>query len=112
MKKFFAVVAAALVIALLLWAALRMEQAHRQLRVTELLPKRTLFVAEVPDCNKAREQWHGSDLYAIWREPAVQAWLQKSLTQLQRNRHDEQTLEEFLHLRSDRHLSRAHLDRE
>ena len=98
MKKFFAVVGAALVIALILWAALRMEQAHRQLRVTELLPKRTIFVAEVPDCNKAREQWHGSDLYAIWREPALQAWLQKSLPQLRRNGHEEQTLKEFLQL--------------
>ncbi|HEY2801490.1 MAG TPA: hypothetical protein VGI85_12900 [Chthoniobacterales bacterium] len=98
MKKFFAVVAAALVIALILWAALRMEQAHRQLRVTELLPKRTILVAEVPDCDKAREQWHGSDVYAIWREPAVQGWLQKSLTQLRRSGQEEQTLKEFLHL--------------
>ncbi len=98
MKKFFGVLLAALVIAIGLWVALRVEQAHRQLTVAELLPKTTLLLAHAPDLGKTRQEWRASDLYAIWQEPTVQAWLQKPLAQFARNHRGRQTLEDFLQL--------------
>ncbi|HEY5036681.1 MAG TPA: DUF3352 domain-containing protein, partial [Chthoniobacterales bacterium] len=73
-------------------------QANRALAVAELLPKTTLFLAEVPDFRNAREQWRSSDLHAIWREPAVQDWLQKPFGRLQQNQHGRQMFDDFLRL--------------
>lgn len=98
MKKFLAVVTAALVIALALWVALRVQQANRQMKVAELLPKTTLVFAHVPDFKRTREQWHASDLYALWQEPAVQAWLQKPLAELAKKRGGRPSLAEFFQL--------------
>ncbi|MBA3961869.1 MAG: hypothetical protein H0X40_08215 [Chthoniobacterales bacterium] len=98
MKKFLVVVSAALVIALVLVLILRVQQANRTLRVTELLPKTTLVMAQVVDCKKAREQWHTSDLYALWQEPALQAWLEKPLADLAKKRGNDETLHQFLGL--------------
>ncbi|MBA3830901.1 MAG: hypothetical protein H0X34_03200 [Chthoniobacterales bacterium] len=98
MKKFFAVVAAALVIALALWVALRVQQANRQMKVTELLPKATLILTHVSDFKQTREQWHASDLYALWQEPALQAWLQKPLAELTKKRDGRPSFAEFLQL--------------
>ncbi len=98
MKKFLGVLAAALVIALALWVALRVQQANRAMKATELLPRSTLLLAEIPDFQSTREHWHASDLYALWREPAVQAWLQEPLARLARKRGNDQTLSEFLKL--------------
>jgi hypothetical protein len=98
MKKFFGVLLAALVIALLLWVALRVAQAHRRVSVEELLPKTTLLLAHAPDPKKTREEWHESDLYAIWREATVQAWLREPLAQLNWNHRGGETLNEFLQL--------------
>ncbi|CAN5623412.1 hypothetical protein BH18VER1_BH18VER1_16930 [soil metagenome] len=47
--------------------------------VTALLPKETLALVHVPDFGRTREQWHETDLYKLWREPAVQEFLQKPL---------------------------------
>ncbi|MDQ6861130.1 MAG: hypothetical protein M3032_08250 [Verrucomicrobiota bacterium] len=47
--------------------------------VTALLPKETVALFHVPDVREARAQWHTSDLYKLWREPEVQAFLQKPL---------------------------------
>lgn len=47
--------------------------------ITALLPKETLALVHLPDFHKTRDQWHQSDLYKLWREPAVQDFLQKPL---------------------------------
>ena len=52
----------------------------------------------MPDFQRARAHWHESDLYQIWREPSVQAWLQKPLAQLPKDGGGRQTLEDFLQL--------------
>lgn len=98
MKKFLGVLAAALVIALALWVALRVQQANRAMKATELLPQSTLLLAEIPDFRSTREHWHASDLYALWREPAVQEWLREPLARLEQKRRGDQTLPEFLKL--------------
>lgn len=98
MKKFLVVIAAALVIAFALWLGLRVQQANRQMKATELLPKATLALARIPDFKRTREHWHASDLYALWQEPAVQAWLQKPLAELAEKRGKRPSLAEFLQL--------------
>lgn len=50
--------------------------------VTALLPRETLGFLHVPDFNRSREQWHQTDLYNLWREPAVQEFLQKPLAKM------------------------------
>ena len=47
--------------------------------VTSLLPRETLALVHVPDVRDARAKWHQSDIYKLWREPAVQEFLRKPL---------------------------------
>lgn len=98
MKKLLAVIVVALLVATIVWVVLRVQLAHRLAAVPELLPETTLVLAEVRDFQRARVEWHQSDLYQIWREPAVQAWLREPLGRLSKKRVDRQTLEDFLQL--------------
>ena len=98
MKKLLAVIVIALVVAAAVWVIVRVQLANRLATVPELLPKTTLVLVEVPDFQRTRNQWHGSDLYQIWREPAVQAWLKEPLARLPKNHGGRQTLEDFLQL--------------
>ncbi len=98
MKKLLGVVLGALVIALALWVALRVQQANRQMKVSELLPKTTVLLAHLPDLQQTRQQWHESDLYALWHEPSVQAWLQDSLARFGHDRGHRRAFDEFLQL--------------
>jgi hypothetical protein len=98
MKKVLAVLVMALVVAGAVWVAMRVHRAHQQATVAELLPKTTLFLAQVPDFGRTREQWRASDVYQIWREPPVQAWLQKPLAKLPKSQRGRQVAEDFLKL--------------
>jgi hypothetical protein len=98
MKKLLMVIAVALAFATMIWVILRVQLAHRLAAVPELLPETTLVLVEMPDFQRTRTQWHESDLYQIWREPAVQAWLQGPLGRLPKDRGGRQTLEDFLQL--------------
>ena len=82
MKKFAAVIIAALVTATTVWVIGRIQLANRLAAVPELLPETTLALIEVPDFQGARAQWQRSDLCQIWHEPTVQTWLQKLFAQL------------------------------
>ncbi len=44
-----------------------------------LLPRETIFVAQIPDFNRARDEWQRCDIYQLYREPAVQDFLRKPL---------------------------------
>jgi hypothetical protein len=98
MKKFVAVLVIALVVAAAVWVVMRIQLAKRVAVVPELLPQATLLLVEVPDFQRTRTRWHESDLYQIWREPSVQAWLQKPLARLPKDRGGRKTLEDFLQL--------------
>jgi hypothetical protein len=98
MKKLLAVIVIALVVAAAVWVILRVQLAQRLATVPELLPKTTLALAHVPDFHRTRKQWHESDIYQIWREPSVQAWLQEPLARLPKDRGARKTLEGFLQL--------------
>ena len=49
---------------------------------TDYLPKETLLFLSVPDLNQTIADWKTTDLYKIWTEPEVQAFLAKPLSQL------------------------------
>ncbi len=98
MKKLVAVLVIALVVAATVWIVVRVQIAKRLATVPSLLPETTLILLEAPDLQKTRAEWHESDLYKIWREPAVQSFLQKPLGRLPADRGGRRTLEEFLAL--------------
>ena len=50
--------------------------------VSALLPQRTIFLAHLPDFNRTLDDWHHSDIYQLYREPAVQDFLRPTLAGL------------------------------
>jgi hypothetical protein len=48
--------------------------------VASLLPRGTVAFAHMPDFNATVNDWHRSDIYQIYREPAVQEFLQKPMS--------------------------------
>ena len=50
--------------------------------VTALLPRGTIALAHLPDFNRTRNEWHQSDLYKLYQEPAVQDFLNKPLSRV------------------------------
>jgi hypothetical protein len=98
MKKLVAVLVIALVAAAAVWVAMRIQMAKRLAVVPELLPQATLLLVELPDFQQTRTRWQESDLYQIWREPSVQAWLQKPLAHLPKKGSGHKTMEDFLQL--------------
>ena len=77
MKRFqLLVVVAAIAAAIIWWGFYRSSHASSA-AVTALLPKNTLALVHLPDINRSRAEFHQTDLYKIWAEPAVQDFLQK-----------------------------------
>ena len=50
--------------------------------VTALLPTGTIALAHFPDFNRTRGEWHESDIYKLYQEPAVQDFLSKPLSRV------------------------------
>lgn len=98
MKKLLVVIMIALVVAATVWVVVRVQLAKRMAAVPVLLPQTTLLLLQAPDFQKTRADWHESDLYKIWHEPSVEAFLQKPLERLPKNSGGRQTLAEFLEL--------------
>lgn len=63
--------------------------------VSALLPKETLALVNVPDVNGARAKFHESDIYKLWREPAMQDFLQRPLTKMPKSGMVQQKLGEI-----------------
>jgi hypothetical protein len=47
--------------------------------VAGILPRETIFLAHMPDFSRTRDEWRQSDIYQLYREPAVQDFLRKPL---------------------------------
>jgi hypothetical protein len=77
MKRFVLVVIIAGLAALGVLYGLRRAEQTPHTAVIALLPRGTIFLAHVPDFNRTRDEWHQSDLYKLYREPAVQEFLSK-----------------------------------
>jgi hypothetical protein len=61
--------------------AVRYAQRRTSFGVAGLLPRSTVAFVHLPDFNGILEDWRRSDVYQIYREPAVQEFLRKPLEQ-------------------------------
>ena len=50
--------------------------------IASLLPADTALFIHLPDADKNQDAWHRTDLYQLYREPAVQDFLQKPKSHL------------------------------
>ncbi len=63
--------------------------------VASLLPRETVALVHLPDVNRSRDQWHQTDIYKLYQEPAVQEFLNKPLSRVPRRDVTSQTLDEM-----------------
>lgn len=61
------------------WYYWQFSQRFSNAPVAGLLPRETIFVAQIPDFNRARDEWQHCDIYQLYCEPAVQDFLRKPL---------------------------------
>ncbi len=77
MRKLQLLILAAAVAAGAIWWGFYRTHHTSSLGVASLLPKETLALVHLPDFNRSRADWHRTDLYQLWQEPAVQDFLAK-----------------------------------
>src|ERR1044071_2825317 len=77
MRKLQLLILAAAVAAGIIWWGFYRTHHTSSLGVASLLPKETLPLIHLPDLNRSRDEWHRTDLYQLWQEPAVQDFLAK-----------------------------------
>lgn len=77
MRKLQLLILAAAVAAGIIWWGFYRTHHTSSLGVASLLPKETLALVHLPDFNRSRGEWHRTDLYQLWQEPAVQEFLAK-----------------------------------
>ncbi len=79
MKRILFLLIALAVAAFAGWYYWQFSQRLSSAPVAALLPRETIFVAQIPDFNRARDEWQHCDIYQLYREPAVQDFLRKPL---------------------------------
>lgn len=95
MKRLVYLVIAVAIATMAGWYAWDLSQIASTTSVSVLLPRKTIFLAHMPDFNRTRDQWHHSDIYLLYREPAVQDFLRKPLASLSTRDTASQTLREI-----------------
>jgi hypothetical protein len=79
MKRILFLLIALAVAAFAGWYYWQFSQRLSSGSVAALLPREAIFVAQIPDFNRARDEWQRCDIYQLYREPAVQDFLRKPL---------------------------------
>ena len=79
MKRLILLVVAGAAAGVAGWYVWNLSQKTSSAYVSVLLPRETIFLAQMPDFNQTRDQWRQSDIYKLYREPEVQNFLQKPL---------------------------------
>src|SRR6184192_2217456 len=82
MKRLVLLVVIAALAAVGILYGLRRAERTPHATVTALLPRGTILLGHVPDFNRTRSEWHQSDLYKLYHEPAVQDFLSKPLSKV------------------------------
>jgi hypothetical protein len=77
------------------WYYWNVSQGIASSSVAALLPRETIFLAHMPDFTRTRDEWYRSDIYQLYREPAVQDFLRKPLGNLPKTDAASQTLREI-----------------
>ncbi len=101
MKRFQLVVLVSAIVAGAIWWGFYRTHHTSSLAVASLLPKETLALAHVPDFNRSRADWHRTDLYQLWKEPAVQDFLAKPRASVPTKGRIGHTVEEIDSLRNE-----------
>ena len=95
MKRIIFLVTVGAVAAFAGWYIWNLSQQASSASVSVLLPRETIFLAHMQDFNRTRDQWHQSDLYQLYSEPAVQDFLRKPLANIPKRDAASQTLREI-----------------
>ena len=82
MKRFLLVILLGAIAALTAYYIVRQHPAALPSTIANLLPADTALFIHIPDAEKNRDAWHRTDLYQLYREPAVQDFLQKPKSRL------------------------------
>ncbi len=85
MKRFQLLIVLAAVAAGLIWLGFYRSRHVSSAAITGFLPKETLALVHLPDINRSRGEFHQTDIYKIWTEPAVQDFLQKPRAKIPAN---------------------------
>src|ERR1700751_3449115 len=95
MRKLQLVILAAAIAAGAIWWGFYRTHHASSLGVASLLPKETLALVHMPDFNRSRGEWHRTDLYQLWKEPAVQEFLAKPRSKIATEGRVGQTVDEI-----------------
>lgn len=98
MKRILILIIIGAIAALAILYAVRMAERSSGPSVSTLLPRETILFAHLPNFNRARDQWHQSDIYQLYREPSVQEFLRKPLAKLPTKDAAARTLKDFAQL--------------
>ena len=98
MKRTLLVLGALAAAAFAGWYYWNVSQKISSAPVAALLPRETIFVAQVPDFNRAYDEWQRCDIYQLYREAAVQDFLRKPLSSVRKSDSTSQTLREIQQL--------------
>jgi len=67
-------------------------QSTSNAAVTALLPRGTMAMVHLPDFNRSRDDWHQTDIYKLYEEPAVREFLNRPLSKVPQRDTTSQTL--------------------
>ena len=95
MKRILFVLIALAVAAFAGWYYWQFSQRISTAPVAALLPRETIFMAQIPDFNRALDEWQHSDIYQLYRETAVQDFLRKPLSNAPKTDAVSQTVREI-----------------
>lgn len=95
MKRILLLVLAGALAAIAILYGLRIAEKASNAAVTAFLPRGTIVFAHLPDLNRTRDQWHESDTYRLYREPAVQDFLRKPLARAPKKNSGSEMVQEF-----------------
>ncbi len=93
MRRILLLIIAVAVAAYAGWYYWNFSQQISSAPVAGLLPRDTIFLAHMPDFNRTQNEWYQSDIYQLYREPAVQDFLRKPLGNVQKQNSVSQTLQ-------------------
>src|SRR5437773_7781995 len=82
MQRFLAVIVLVVIAALTAYYITRQHPGAVPTTIANLVPADTALFIHIPDVEKNRDAWHRTDLYQLYREPAVQDFLQKPKSRL------------------------------
>lgn len=99
MKRLLAVIVLVVIAALTAYYITRQHPAAVPGTIANLLPADTALFIHLPDAEKNRDAWHRTDLYQLYREPAVQDFLEKPKSRLPEKSSATEMLNDFSSLR-------------